>query len=67
MSTESRLVAIVIAPECDPEGEVTIYRDQLSFYSDHSECDLCGSHGDIVLYLDCKKCKKTHRVTVSSW
>lgn len=55
---------------CPEKSQVwTVAWDEVTFSSDSSECDSCGSHGEVILSLDtkCKACDKYHRFEVSSW
>lgn len=63
---ESKVVGIVYF--CDILKKEVIYRDvdgSLSSYS--QECDLCGSHGEITLYVTDCECGEYHDIKIKSW
>ncbi len=45
---------------------VTLTSDY-SFSSHESECELCGSHGEMSVYVLKCECGKTHDIEISSW
>lgn len=60
---ESKLVGIkIFCPKMEKEIEVSEY----SFSAHESECELCGSHGEISVYVKCE-CGSNHDIEIDSW
>lgn len=50
------------------EKEIEVIKDGCSFSGSEQECDICGSHGSVTLYVDNKcECGEFHSVELSSW
>lgn len=64
---KSKLVSIIVECECGHVGTYLKSDNNLSFYANSSECDLCGSHGEIILNFKCSKCGYYQDIQVSSW
>ena len=45
---------------------VVVKQEQLSWGSSESPCELCGSHGDIEVDVECQ-CGKSHTIELHSW
>lgn len=65
---ESKIIGKVIGitilcPTLNKNVEIKNY----SFSASESECELCGSHGSIHVYVNQCECDKTHDIEISSW
>ena len=50
------------------EKDIDVNISSCSFSSSSQECDICGSHGDITLYIDnACECGKFHDLEIRSW
>lgn len=69
MAKMSRVVAIDI--ECANCQTInSIPGNHAEFWSDNSECGMCGSHGkvDLIVNIDCRGCHKDiDNIEVSHW
>jgi len=54
----------------------TVKYDSSLFHANSSDCDMCGSHGEITLTVPCKFCLKSfrgreyavdHEISISDW
>ena len=61
---ESKVIGIVYF--CDILKKEVVTKDTTGLSASESECDLCGSHGDISLLINCE-CGKYHDITIDSW
>lgn len=48
------------------EKEVSVELSAVSFYAYDSECEMCGSHGEVSVRYMCE-CGKEHKVEINSW
>lgn len=48
------------------EKDVAVARGDMCFSATDSECETCGSHGDITFSFDCE-CGNNHKVEINSW
>jgi hypothetical protein len=59
-----KVVAVtILCPNLNTNVVVTDY----SISASESECDLCGSHGEINLSVMKCECGKMHEIEISSW
>lgn len=63
--SEVVLVANLKCPKCNKDNSIILLEHDIS--AGESQCELCGSHGDISFECKCPKCKETINVTVRSW
>lgn len=61
---ESKVVGIVYF--CDELKKEILIRD-FDITASSQECDICGSHGDITLYVFNCECGKSHDIEIRSW
>lgn len=47
--------------------EVSDIVDTSNFSVNTSECDLCGTHGELEVYVTCPSCKKYTSIELRSW
>lgn len=47
--------------------EVSDIVDTSDFSSNASECGLCGSHGELEVYVTCPSCNKFTSIELRSW
>lgn len=47
--------------------EVKIKKENFNISSSESECELCGSHGDVTLEIFTCECGKSHEIEIKSW
>ncbi len=62
---KATLVSLVVFCE-KLAREVTVKLEDAYFTSSENECELCGSHGSVVVSVGCK-CGKTHKIEIRSW
>lgn len=61
---EAKLLEItILCPVLNKEVKC----DNYSFSSSEQECELCGSHGSISIYIYGCECGKYHDIELSSW
>ena len=46
---------------------VTVELKSSDFSASSSECEVCGSHGEVEIYWDCTSCGKSHTIELKSW
>lgn len=63
MKIKAELVSVKIAHD---GTEYDIADDKAYFTSHSDQCDMCGSHGEVELSVDCP-CGKDHDIIMSSW
>ena len=52
---------------CDKAGPFTVPIDKLSFTASHAECEICGSHGSVIITLrEPCRCGRFHTIEVAS-
>lgn len=61
---ESKVIGIVYF--CDILKKEIITNDLSGLSSSESECELCGSHGSMTLFVNCE-CGNHHDIEISSW
>ena len=66
---ESKLTGIFYF--CDELKKEIVLKDDISsrkysISATSQECDMCGSHGSVTMYVDCE-CGKTHDIEINSW
>ena len=62
---ESKVLGIEIF--CDNLSKnVSVDITKACFTGSESECDLCGSHGSVKVYVTCE-CGKNHDIELESW
>lgn len=63
---ESKLIGIVYF--CDELKKEIVLKDtsKYSISAISQECDTCGSHGSVTMYVDCE-CGKNHDIEINSW
>ena len=49
------------------EKEVILKAEELGFSGYSSDCELCGSHGDVTISFNCPNCDKYQSVEVCCW
>lgn len=65
MSKKIDIVSVTI--RCG-EKEIAVPFDEVGIYASESECESCGSHGEVSLQiLECPNCGKFHEVSVKDW
>lgn len=47
--------------------DVEIEAKEASFGASSGECELCGSHGSVTVYVSCPECKKSYDIEVYEW
>lgn len=53
---------------CPKKKEVVLYlADKYSFHSDEYECETCGSHGSIEVFVECNLCEELHDFEIRGW
>lgn len=63
---KQKVSLVYTCPKTDTQ--VTKSLEDISFYTNSGECDLCGSHGETRMDIyDCPSCKGYHEVEVSAW
>ena len=63
---ESELLSVTIT--CAHCNETETYtNEQVHFYANSGECELCGSHGEVKLDGDCKICNRSFDIELHSW
>ena len=62
---ESKVIGIVIF--CDELKKEVILKDNYSVSASESECELCGSHGSVKIWITKCECGKTHDIEIESW
>jgi len=63
---ESKVVAIVYF--CDTLKKEIVMKDFGNNLSTSSqECEICGSHGSVTLYITNCECGKFHDIEINSW
>jgi hypothetical protein len=47
----------------------TINSNELDYclHSGESECEMCGSHGNVSIDVKCENCNKIHEITLKDW
>ena len=52
-----------------PKNGNTYYRSakDISWFSSESECDMCGSHGQVSCDFMCPNCNKSHTLELHNW
>lgn len=62
---KAELVTIkIFCPKLEKEIEVNFV--DCSFSGHESECEMCGSHGDVKVYVKCE-CGSNHDIEITSW
>lgn len=50
------------------DTSVTVPKSEAHFLASESECEMCGSHGEITIDVyDCPNCKKNHEIAIKEW
>jgi len=62
---ESKVVGIMYF--CDVLKKEILSEDVNSLTSSEAECELCGSHGSIKVYITGCPCGKSHDIEIKSW
>jgi hypothetical protein len=62
---ESKVVGIVYF--CDNLKKEIILRDLYSLTASEGECELCGTHGEINLYVTKCECGEKHDIEIRRW
>ena len=61
---ESKVTGIVYF--CDVLKKEVVTKDINSLTASEQECEVCGSHGSITLFVKCE-CGKFHDIEIRSW
>ena len=65
--TSAEFVSMAVKYKCD-ERLITVEIDAYDISSSASDCDLCGSHGDVTIGVKCPLCKVGHHeFTIREW
>lgn len=62
---EFSLKMTYICPETNEVAEVGLNKHDFEVSSD--SCELCGSHGSVIIDVDCRLCGKFHEITFKEW
>lgn len=49
------------------DKEVVIQSQMLGWSAQENQCEMCGSHGSIILSVQCSCKKKRHDIEIYSW
>ena len=53
---------------CDKlKREVVVGKDNIHWSGNSQECETCGSHGSVTVYVSGCECGNSHDITVSEW
>ena len=48
-------------------NKIVVKSDNCSFTAEDNPCELCGTHGAIILMYYCTTCKRTLEIELKSW
>lgn len=62
---ETKLLGIIYF--CDNLKKEIMIKENYSLSASEQECELCGSHGSITLWIYKCECGKSHDIEIESW
>jgi len=62
---ETKLLGIIYF--CDNLKKEIMIKENYSLSASEHECERCGSHGSITLWINKCECGKSHDIEIESW